>query len=158
MNYLINEILYTDDCAIIECVSKKFGKFAVLIDEDNIEKVKKYHWNIKAERKTKNKFYVQSTEKGKTIHLHRYLLDLPSFNGNNCVDHINGNSLDNRKKNLRVCTLKENIQNREKTKNGIKYNNLNGKWEVYQNKILLASFKSINIAKKFLQEYECNIA
>lgn len=131
MKHLDNEILYSDNYATIECISKKFGYFKVFIDLDDVEKVKKYHWNIKACGKKRDKFYVQSSDRGKTVHLHRYILNLSDYTINNCVDHINGNSLDNRKANLRICTVEENLQNTKKSKNGIKYNDLQKKWEVF---------------------------
>jgi hypothetical protein len=139
-----------DNYAVIECISKKFGIFKVLIDLEDVEKVEKYHWNVKASgKKKRDKFYVQSAEKGKTIHLHRYLLNLSPYTVKTCVDHINGNSLDNRKENLRVCTALENLQNKKNVKNGIKYNNNLKKWEVIKDKICIGSFKLLEQAKEF---------
>jgi len=48
---------------------------------------------------------------GKPISLHRFLIN--PRDGNE-VDHINGDSLDNRRCNLRECSHKENLRNKKK--------------------------------------------
>lgn len=48
----------------------------------------------------------------KTIYLHRYIMDMHDKNPRLKVDHLNGNTMDNRKENLRVCTQKQNSANR----------------------------------------------
>jgi hypothetical protein len=102
-----NIIILYDDCAGIVIPNKKQGNKICLIDKEDIEKTKKYNWNV---RNNKNTFYCQSTSRNNpTILLHRMLMDCPS---NKIIDHINHNGLDNRKENLRICTHLENNRNR----------------------------------------------
>lgn len=68
------------------------------------------------------------------LHFHREALNLK--NPKLVVDHINGNSLDNRLCNLRICTQKENMKNQKyrntpnRTSNylGVYYNKVNNNW------------------------------
>ncbi len=78
------------------------GKFAKVDDED-FDKFGKIKWCAK---KFGNTF---AATRRKSIYLHREIMGNP--NGM-FIDHINHDGLDNRKENLRVCTLKQNCQNK----------------------------------------------
>lgn len=87
------------------------GYFAKVDDED-YERVNKWKWythivpagNKRAVRNGRNK-----SNKRITIIMTRVILN---YSGNEVIDHINGDSLDNRKSNLRICSQSENVLNR----------------------------------------------
>lgn len=109
-----NEIILKDSFAIIKIKNNIKGEIDCLIDTEDIEKIKDYHWNIRIDKRHPNcTNYVEThkriNKKSTRIHLHRLILNCPD----NCiVDHINGNGLDNRKCNLRIITQKQNALNR----------------------------------------------
>lgn len=81
-----------------------------LVDEEDYQKVIQYNWSAYVRfRSGKPQVYAIrsiSTPKGRTtISLHRWLLAAPKGTE---IDHRNGNGLDNRRINLRLCTSSEN--------------------------------------------------
>lgn len=88
----------------------------VLIDDEDYELFNTYSWYVSKSRRDK---YVRHCTTHETIRLHRFILGLKKGDKRQ-VDHINGNTLDNRKENLRICTNSQNQMNRGK----IKKNNL----------------------------------
>lgn len=100
-----NEIITHDTFAEMILTDDKQNEMArVLIDLDDVDRVKEHRWSLK------DNGYVRTVYNGATTYLHRFVLSA----GNNGldVDHINHNKLDNRKKNLRVCTRSENAYNK----------------------------------------------
>jgi hypothetical protein len=82
------------------------GKFAI-VDAEDYERLSRHKWRvlkIKGDR-----FYAARTAGGKTILMHREIMNPPP--GMLC-DHKNHNTLDNRRSNLRICTAAQNQQNR----------------------------------------------
>lgn len=93
------------------------GKVA-LVDAEDAERVNEYRWcaNKVILKSGKVKFYASRTvRKGVQRQLHRFLTNAKRGQE---VDHKNGDGLDNRKSNLRVCTRAQNLWNRGKTKPG----------------------------------------
>ncbi len=80
------------------------GKFAI-VDAEDYDWLVRYKWYA---TKAKNTFYACRVEGGKTIKMHREIMRAPK--GLVC-DHINHNGLDNRKRNLRLCTHAQNCYN-----------------------------------------------
>ena len=76
-----------------------------IIDEEDYDKF------VKGESFYSNKGYARS---GKDKFLHRLIMNAPDGMD---VDHINGNPLDNRKSNLRICSRSQNQMNKGKYKN-----------------------------------------
>lgn len=84
-------------------------KMKCIIDKDKKDLLTNYKF-------VKCGLYVdaKNRETGKRIKLHRLIMNCPK---NMVVDHINHNTLDNRKCNLRICTTQENSLNRDDCKN-----------------------------------------
>lgn len=121
------------------------GKIA-LIDNADFERVNKYSWNV--------------NNGGYAIHIHiamhRFIMNTPKGMD---TDHINGNRLDNRKKNLRICSRSQNHFNRKKRANtssvykGVYWKKDRGKWRaviIFNKPIHIGYFTSeIDAAKSY---------
>lgn len=87
--------------------SKKNGLIKVKIDITDIDKCNQIRWCY---AKNKDSAYIEGTYKGKKVKLHRFILNVTD--NKILVDHINRNTLDNRKSNLRFATNQENSFNK----------------------------------------------
>jgi len=86
------------------------GMFA-LVDDDDFEALSKWKWHA---NKSKGNYYAcrnspRVNKKRTSIKMHRQIMNVP--NDGLFIDHINGNGLDNRRENLRLCTNAENTRN-----------------------------------------------
>lgn len=115
--------------------------YNTFIDDEDYEKVTRYTWYInRKEEKLKNKIYYECKIKDctgrHTIRLHRIIMNLQTGDGK-IVDHINGDTLDNRKSNLRICTNKENVRNQKKSRKntsgykGVSFNKRDRKYQAH---------------------------
>ena len=96
--------------------SPKYGRHIVQLDEEDWDKVSQYKWYLMRGHST---YYAKRNlprradgSRPAPISLHRDLAGCPK---GMMVDHINGNGLDNRKENIRICTMSQNMMNRSKT-------------------------------------------
>ena len=68
---------------------------------------------MRQERQNKPLVYFRYRDKGRYVYLHRHVLGLtPAQNSSLVVDHMNRDTLDNRRKNLRAVTKRQNSLNR----------------------------------------------
>ena len=83
-----------------------------LVDDDDYEWLSEFSWNACRCRKhfyARRAIYYPETQNNKAVPMHREIMKTPR---EMVCDHINGNTLDNRKSNLRNCTLQQNTMNR----------------------------------------------
>jgi len=103
------------------------GHFAI-VDESDFESLSKFNWHSHKGYAQRN-FY--SPQKQTTIKMHRQIMRAEDGKQ---VDHINGNKLDNRKCNLRICTNQQNTFNSSAHKNstsklkGVSWYKSGSKW------------------------------
>lgn len=134
------------------------NKYA-LVDDENFEKLNKHKWYAFRGEKV---FYAGRKKKidGKThlIIMHRIINKTPKGKE---TDHINGNGLDNRRKNLRSCSHQQNAINRGLNKNntsgykGVSWSKKLKKWRVYiwnKNQIWLGTHSTRTGAYKLYLE------
>lgn len=98
------------DIGIIKLTQDKIS----LVDWEDYEKVNEYKW-----------CYTQNGRNGYAFsdtfgHLHRFIMGLTKGGGKQ-IDHINGDSLDNRRLNLRISTSSQNNQNKKRSEGTSKY-------------------------------------
>jgi hypothetical protein len=83
------------------------GKTA-LVEAADAERVLQYKWHACCRATTWYAATSKERRKGRVVYLHRFILGARPHEH---VDHINGNGLDNRRENLRICTNAENRRN-----------------------------------------------
>jgi len=147
------------------------GKFAI-VDPEDYPRIAKHKWHL---AKSPTSSYavrwkrLKSKNTRRRIWMHREIIHIPD---NLLCDHINRNSLDNRKANLRPATASQNLCNRPKRKSktrskykGLEWDRTQRKWKAriqFNNrKIYLGSFTNEivaakaydNAAKKYHREF-----
>ena len=95
------------------------GKSAI-VDEEDVELVAGVRWHVS------DMGYAVNRSNGKTLRMHRLINRTPD---RLYTDHKNGNTLDNRKSNLRTVTAKENASNKHGV-TGYFWNTNKRKWQV----------------------------
>ena len=96
--------------------------YKALVDDEDYDFLMQWKWravkrphnsgHIYARRVVRKKINGKITEK--TIWMHRFILNVPS---GMLVDHANGNGLDNRRSNIRICNFAQNSRNRKRHSN-----------------------------------------
>lgn len=115
-------------------LSGDFGKGYTLkgeefwFDKEDYDKIKDYCWYFSKEN---GYLYTKLPDTNKKITLHRLVMGFPKGKMIDHIDHETFNKYDNRKCNLRICTMKENARNTKLSKT-----NTSGIKGVYLNKKL----------------------
>lgn len=135
-----------------------------LVDDDDYERVSKHSWYI--EKSGRGYIYARTKTKNVRILMHRFILGAPS---DKVVDHLNHKTLDNRKCNLRVCSIRDNNNNSLARKNtsskykGVYFCKHLNKWKAEIKKTHIGCFNNeIDAAKAYdekakelYNEYAC---
>lgn len=109
-----NEYRFNGEECILETNTQKTGKLEFIIDAEDYNRVKALHWIPRRDKR--GAFYAVTSfrfkDSGKNmraqIQLHKFVT---SFEWD-IVDHIDGNSRNNKKANLRNATTRQNCMNR----------------------------------------------
>lgn len=86
------------------------GKYA-LVDDADFEWLNQWKWHTSYYGYAERRQHLPSSRKNqkfKMIKMHRLILNTPDGLS---TDHINHNKLDNRRSNLRICNVMQNLQN-----------------------------------------------
>lgn len=138
------------------------GQFS-LIDTEDVEELSGYNWFANWSRFTLSFYAVRQETIGKgkqrSKSIHASLLRVPK---GKLVDHVNRNSLDNRRCNLRSATVSENALNRRPSSRaiprGIVWHKQSQRWEARAardgKRIYLGRFRKIEDAVAAREDYD----
>lgn len=150
-------IYYENDYAYIFLSKDNITK-KVIFDIEDIKKVQEYKWHLHL-RKSDMRYDVCSNTYG--AHNNRKYINMPrhilSYVGNLTIDHINSNTLDNRKSNLRICSIYKNNQNKKNNKSGcigVSWDKNRNKWHVTFKNKNLGRFNNFEDAVKVRKQAE----
>lgn len=154
-----NIIICKNECYML--IFRQNLNYKVLIDEEDIEKIEKYKWHIHL-RKRDGRVDVCTNTYGshkerKYLLLTRYLLN-PSKDLK--IDHINRNTLDNRKENLRIVTTFENNLNKSNNTSGcvgVVWDKSRNQWKVDLRNKFIGRFDNFEDAVKARKYAERNL-
>ena len=121
-------VKYEDHAEIIIRNRQGNEKCRAIIDLDDIKKVKDYNWCENGAG------YIISnkTQSHPKLYLHRFIID---YSDEKFIDHIDGNTMNNRKSNLRIVNPQQNMMNRRAVKPtksgvvGVNYVRKTNKWK-----------------------------
>jgi hypothetical protein len=121
-----------------------------IVDDEDYDHLKQYNWY--AFKPYKITYAVRKGKRGErlTVRMHRQIMQVTK---NQTIDHINGNGLDNRKINLRLCDASTNQANMRSTYNkktseykGVSWNRNEKSWvsqiQYQKRKFFLGYYKS----------------
>lgn len=100
-----------------QCIIELFNKKKEKVSETIVDQDIYYLLNIFNMNLSKNKVNINIIDydnNRKNMFLSRFIMN---YDGENFIDHINNNPLDNRKSNLRIVTPEQNSMNRKSQKN-----------------------------------------
>ena len=150
-----NKYFVENDTVYIE-INNKGKKEYALIDCEDFDLINSFKntWKVNVKNNKIESVLNREQHSWKRLHykMHNILTNCPSHL---VVDHINGNPLDNRKKNLRICTRQENSQNVRVTKSKTKVRNVTiekGRFRVRINGSSYGSYKTLEEATAVANE------
>lgn len=129
------DIINFEDHKEFTIINRKGIKFKILVSTEDQDLLEKYKWYINggyACRKVKTSEYKIHTQQ---LYLHRVVAERMGLDLSQEIDHINLNKLDNRRTNLRFCTVSQNHYNtRVKSNNssgykGVSWHKRSGRWQ-----------------------------
>lgn len=104
---------------LLDISTRKFPNTFAMVDDEDFEELARRKWCPNFCKHTNKTYVVRTLSAGessikKVVKLHRFLLGFPIGVQ---VDHIDGNTLNNQRKNLRTCTPSQNMSNRARSDN-----------------------------------------
>lgn len=112
-----NEIRILEDCCEIDTYDQ-YGNvlFTYKFDKEDLEKAKQFKWRTVLKNNGKKPYLVTGNQESQKEYFHRYIVNNPKDKE---IDHIDGNTLNNCKSNLRILNKFENQLNMKEQINSI---------------------------------------